>query len=208
MNARKIAELPASSLRTYQCKDYFGGSRTPLKLPDDAQKIRTISNFREALPAAIVLAVDMPVLVMQNYAPEQFAMNGARGHVTKMYKNCVAVKLNLHGNTVLFGYKNSRFTIHGNEYMRAQIPLLPGYAITIHKSQSLTMDNAMVDLSGPGKDPQTGRRRGLWAHGQAYTALSRVSTLKGLHLVNLEREAFVYDPDLIAWYKTVQFEKL
>ena len=52
----------------------------------------------------------------------------------------------------------------------SQIPLRPAWAITIHKSQGLTFDHAIIDASS------------CFAHGQAYVALSRMRTLEGMVL--------------------------
>ncbi|KAG9189567.1 ATP-dependent DNA helicase PIF1 [Alternaria panax] len=58
---------------------------------------------------------------------------------------------------------------------RAQIPLVAGYAITVHKSQGMTLDRVIVDL------------REAFEASQLYVALSRARSLKGLEVVALPR---------------------
>lgn len=59
----------------------------------------------------------------------------------------------------------------------SQIPLRLAWAITVHKSQGMTLDRAEIDLSR------------AFASGQGYVALSRLKTLQGLHLVGFNPQA-------------------
>ncbi|MEA2238990.1 MAG: ATP-dependent helicase [Thermoanaerobaculia bacterium] len=52
-----------------------------------------------------------------------------------------------------------------------QFPLMPAWAVTIHKAQGLTLERVMVDLA-----------RGAFADGQVYVALSRCQSMEGLSL--------------------------
>jgi len=72
-----------------------------------------------------------------------------------------------------------------------QLPITIAHAVTIHKAQGKTFDYSVIDLSG-----------GMFAHGQAYVALSRSRSLTGLSLTRPIREK-----DIIMDRRVLQFIK-
>jgi len=66
-----------------------------------------------------------------------------------------------------------------------QMPLRLAWAITVHKSQGMSLDEAVMDLSD------------VFEYGQGYVALSRVRRLSGVHLIGWNQRAFQVHPDVI-----------
>ncbi len=75
-----------------------------------------------------------------------------------------------------------------------QIPLRLAWAITIHKSQGMSLDEAMMDISE------------VFEYGQGYVALSRVKTLSGLYLVGYNDMALKVHPEVLT--KDIEFKEL
>lgn len=78
----------------------------------------------------------------------------------------------------------------------AQIPLILAWATTIHKSQGMTLNSAIIDL---------GNR--VFADGQAYVALSRVRSLEGLYLMDFEPDGIRANSRVQAFYQKIETYK-
>mmetsp|Transcript_29018 Transcript_29018/g.70769 ORF Transcript_29018/g.70769 Transcript_29018/m.70769 type:complete len:746 (-) Transcript_29018:121-2358(-) len=77
-------------------------------------------------------------------------------------------------------------------FTRHQLPLVLGWAMTIHRCQGMTIDRAEISLSG------------TFEAGQAYVALSRVRSLEHLRLLNYERAIIRADPVAVEFHLSVQ----
>lgn len=74
-----------------------------------------------------------------------------------------------------------------------QIPLRLAWSITIHKSQGLTFEKAIIDVSQ------------AFAHGQTYVALSRCKSLEGLVLTGkVEANHIISDSNVLRFNKSAE----
>ena len=103
----------------------------------------------------------MPVMATKN--TKKGYQNGSMGVVTKVSNKTVCIKFLGKEKEVRVGAT----TIVGDGVVFKQLPIVPAYAVTIHKCQSQTFDKVVV-------------HQGMFQEGQAYVALSRVKTPEGL----------------------------
>lgn len=140
----------------------------------------------------LVLKQGAQVMFIKNDLEKRF-FNGMIGEVVSLDSNSIVVKSKESGEAFSLEkaeWANCKYTIDNEtkeiketvEGVFRQYPLRLAWAITIHKSQGLTFDHAIIDISHS------------FAHGQAYVALSRCRTLEGIILsAPLQREAIIAD---------------
>jgi ATP-dependent exoDNAse (exonuclease V) alpha subunit len=74
----------------------------------------------------------------------------------------------------------------------AYIPLRLGYALSVHKSQGVTVDALCIDLGAS-----------IFACGQGYTGLSRARNLESVRVMNISKSAFKVSPSVLDFYGRV-----
>lgn len=139
------------------------------------------------------LAVGAQVMLLVNTDTKNGLVNGSRGVVIDFNDNELPIVLFKNGATLIVDYHKYKVK-EGKNLIGViyQIPLKLAYAITVHKSQGMTIDSAIIDLHG------------VFEYGQAYVALSRVKDVNSLFLLNAVVSSFKAHPEAINFYENLQ----
>lgn len=146
-------------------------------------KLSENSNNTAALEDTLTIKLNCKVMLRRNISST--LVNGSIGTVKEIIKDGLddsvsKIKIQFSTEEHLLERLEVKFQIYSNVYVvRAQFPITLAYGITIHKSQSLSLDCCLMDLGNS-----------IFCEGQTYVALSRVTSLNGLYLVN-------YDPSKV-----------
>lgn len=146
-------------------------------------------------PTLLALKPGAQVMLLKNLDTEGGLVNGSLGVVKKFDRfGGPVVEFNIGTSdkrTREVVLERARWEIKNEDIVlatRSQYPLRLAWAITIHKSQGMTLNKVRADLSD------------VFEHGQAYVALSRARTLEGLYLTGFDHRRITADPDALRFY--------
>lgn len=189
-NFRELSALPGE-VKSYPSIFFAApNARSPETLLEQLKKNIPV---RET----IELKVGARVLFVQN-DPQKRWVNGTRGIVTDMKEDHLTVRKETLSGREGREVKVERVSfslLNADGETQATLlnfPLALAYAVTIHKSQGMTLTSLCTDL------------RRLWEPGQAYVALSRLRSPHGLFLSGWSPNSFIVDPEVVRFYKQAE----
>lgn len=156
-------------------------------------------------PATLELKLGAQVMFVRNdSSPEKLYFNGKIGEITRIKSDEIWIKCPGDHNQIIVEpstWENIEYKLdqESGEIKEntvgtfEQYPLKLAWAITIHKSQGLTFDKAIIDAQA------------AFAHGQVYVALSRCRTLDGMVLISpISIRSMKTDPAVLNFSREAQ----
>jgi len=135
-------------------------------------------------PEELRLKVGAHVMFVKNNLEKKYA-NGTLGTVVGFNADHFPIVRTAQGHEIVA--EPESWMIEEDGKIKAeisQVPLRLAWAITIHKSQGMSLDAAEIDLSKS------------FVAGMGYVALSRVKSLAGLKLVGFNNQALAVHPEI------------
>ncbi len=145
-------------------------------------------------PEILVLKLGTEVMFVANN-PKEGYVNGTRGQVIGFDDESHAPLVATPDKTYVvepFSWQ----LVDGERIVAeiSQLPLRLAWAITIHKSQGMSLDAAEIDLSKS------------FEPGMGYVALSRVRNLEGLYIKGMNNQAMVVHPEILVLDKSLRLK--
>ena len=179
LNSKELATLPGS---IFEFKSVDSGEPAFLKTLQQHCPAKDIVRLKEGAQVILVKTTDA----------NEGLVNGARGVIVRFTRDTKRPVVRF-ADGVERTISNETFTVSFGGHIvaeRSQVPLDLAWGISVHKSQGMTVDKAIVNL------------KKVFEYGQAYVALSRVRSIEGLCLVSaLQPNQIRAHPAVIKFYE-------
>lgn len=197
-NLDQFNKLDHSNIKKYTPNLYKKNNEKKFeKLIKDTKANNTLKNkyFNNfMIDKEINLCIGCHVMVTANIDFDNGIINGSQGIIIDFDDNFPVVqfkKTNIKKIIELHSW-----TTPDEQFKVEQLPLILSWAITIHKSQGITLENARINLGSS-----------VFEYGQSYVALSRVKSLEGLYLDSINFKKIKTNPKVVKFYNLITQNK-
>lgn len=187
INKRELSKISAPSV-SYTASFVESGENAEL-IAMYLNELR--SQFKQRGLDTFTLKRGCRVMLTRNLNTNTGLVNGALGTVVECTPKCVTVRFD-NGEQKDITTESWSLGNGDIEVKASQLPLILAYSITIHKSQSLTLEKARIDLA-----------RCFTDH-MVYVALSRVKSLAGLYLDSFDTDKITIDKKTVEYLNSVE----
>lgn len=140
------------------------------------------------IPEKVELCIGAQVVLTWNVAQDDGLINGSRGVVIGFDTSGPIIRFVNGRETVI---EITKITDEDDSTSAISfMPIRLAYALTIHKSQGMTLDAVILDLGDS-----------IFEYGQAYTALSRARGLEFIKIISVKSSSFKTHKDVLNFYK-------
>jgi ATP-dependent DNA helicase PIF1 len=151
------------------------------------------------VPKTIELCKDLQVILVINLSIDEGLVNGSKGIITDFDDKGFPIVSFLNGKVRVITPYTWDIEENGMIVKAVGIPLILGYGCTIHRSQGMTIELAIIDIGN-------NIFIGSGGYGQVYVALSRVRSLSGLSILNFDPNRIKCHPKVIRYYEDLEKE--
>jgi ATP-dependent DNA helicase PIF1 len=126
---------------------------------------------------SIELTLNAQIIIIRNISVENSLVNGTRGVIKHLDEDFIVIS-DVGGNIHKINYYTDTYNNNSKSFIY-HMPVRICYALSIHKSQGMTIDALEIDL-GPN----------IFTCGQSYTALSRAKKLSSIKIIDVNKDSF------------------
>lgn len=138
----------------------------------------------------IELTLNSQIIIIRNINIENALVNGTRGVIKHLDEDFIII-CDVEGNMHKINYYTDIFNNNTKSFIN-HMPVRICYALSIHKSQGMTIDALELDL-GPN----------IFTCGQSYTALSRAKNLRSIKIIDVDKNSFKTNIYVKEFYKNI-----
>lgn len=147
-------------------------------------------NIKNANKFDIELTENSQVIIIRNIDFDEGLVNGTRGVIKHLDAEIVIIS-DIGGKIHRIPYYRDTYNNKYSSHI-THMPIRTCYALSIHKSQGMTIDALELDL-GPN----------IFACGQSYTALSRAKNMRSIKILDVSKDSFRTNANVKKFYKNM-----